>query len=233
MNYDPNPLELSTSLVNFFDLLITKLQPNIICDIGALNGIESLRFRKLAPDATLYAFEANPLNYLKFSDWLASHNYSINYEYLAITDVCKPIEFNILKTAEEGYDWRGGASSILNRINVEDSLKTFVPCSTLDKFMSERHLLGKPNCLWIDVEGAAYQMLQGAIETLKETQFLKVEVEKARIWENQKLDLDVIQLLESYDFQAVCTTFHPTSPQYDLVFIKQSLAQYISDIIPT
>jgi hypothetical protein len=113
MNYNSNVLESSASLVQFFDLLITQFQPEIICDIGALNGIESLRFRKLAPHSTLYAFEANPLNYLKFSDWLASHNSSINYEYLAIMDVCKPIEFNILKTAEEGYDMIGEVALVL------------------------------------------------------------------------------------------------------------------------
>ena len=52
---------------SLFYFLMKKVQPKQFCDIGALDGAESLFFRKvLGNNTNFYAFEASPENYIKF-----------------------------------------------------------------------------------------------------------------------------------------------------------------------
>jgi len=74
-----------TELSTRFDRLLKIINPDVICDVGSLNGGESLRFRDCVPNAKIFAFEANPLNFNKFRSWLASHRKDISYEYIAIS----------------------------------------------------------------------------------------------------------------------------------------------------
>ena len=46
-----------------FHLLAAFLKPEVILDIGSMDGADSKRFARVVPKARIVAFEGNPYNY--------------------------------------------------------------------------------------------------------------------------------------------------------------------------
>jgi hypothetical protein len=55
------PLVVKTKYL--FLILLHYLRPSLVLDVGSLDGSDSLRFRGMLPDATIYAVEPNPYLY--------------------------------------------------------------------------------------------------------------------------------------------------------------------------
>jgi FkbM family methyltransferase len=53
-------MELRTNIL--FLMLLKMTQPDLICDVGAMDASESLLFRRVAPKASIFVFDANPKN---------------------------------------------------------------------------------------------------------------------------------------------------------------------------
>src|SRR5579872_3501835 len=48
-----------TAMREAFDFILAMTQPQIVCDIGSLDGGEAMRFSGVAPEARVFAFEAS------------------------------------------------------------------------------------------------------------------------------------------------------------------------------
>jgi precorrin-6B methylase 2 len=43
-----------------FERLLPLLDADLVCDVGSMDGAETLRFARAVPQASVFAFEANP-----------------------------------------------------------------------------------------------------------------------------------------------------------------------------
>ena len=206
----------------FFEL-ITKIRPcDCFIEAGAFDGTTSKLIQTMLPQAKVYAFEANPYNYSqfcsRFNDTLA------NYVHLAVSNTVGLTSFKIQK-ARDGIDIPlvKGNNSILartdNTVIYED---VTVPCVTVDSYFADKINHTDSIAMWIDLEGTAYQALEGATQILPMVDFIKIEVESYQYWEGQKLDKDIYNFLIKHGFVPILRDFE-YQQQYNILFCKQSI----------
>lgn len=203
-----------------FDSLIVAFKPDIICDIGSYNGDEAARFRRLLPDAHVFAFEGSIDNVERFMRPRDDLRY-VNIENLAVSDQNGEVTFHILDANPEGIDWRRMANSLNPRNDGHASREVTVNSVMLDSYFSAEIEGNDTFALWIDVEGALDKVLSGASQLLDRTMVLKAEVERAEFWKDQKLAQDIIALLEEKNFIFLGDTFvEGASLQSDALFVN-------------
>lgn len=203
-----------------FYFLLKKYSPDIVCDIGSRDGRESLKFRSILSKSEIIAFEANPSNYAMMIKDDRLINNSVKIINQAVSDKDGTIDFYKIDTDEA---WKSGASSIFARSDDSDNEKIQVPVTRLDDYFSS--LAGnKTISMWIDVEGAAFQVINGATDTLKNTMFAHVEVETDYIWKDQKLKKDVDELMNKCGLVEVVRPWNSNrKKQFDVLYMKRDL----------
>lgn len=206
-----------------FDGLLRAFRPSVVCDVGALNGEETMRFAALVPDSKIVAFEANEENIQQFwygnSRWMMLDN--VHYEHLAVAAAPGRVRFNILECDRENpSDWRRGSGSLMERGKTLPHRTVIVESTSLDAYFPRA--LEQTFALWIDVEGALDQVLEGAADVLLRTVLLRVEVEHTQIWRGQILAPEIAAYLESLGFVCVIDTYVERAyDQSDMVFVRR------------
>ena len=178
------------ALRGLFLTLGKHLQPALVIEAGAHDAGLSARMRRVAPAAKIRAFEANPHNHAKFTKRYDYAEMGVDYRLCAIADRDGPVTFRVL-IEENGQARRRdtGRSSLLARsATVSRYEEVTVPALTLDA--AGRDVDGRV-ALWVDVEGAAKQVLSGAEAVLARTDLLMIEVETRPFWDGQWLAADV------------------------------------------
>jgi len=213
----------SAALVaNYFHELLGLSRPALFVEAGAYRADASRRVRAEYPETRVVAFEANPYNHARYVDELGFSELGIDYLNLAVTDSSGPVTFQ-LRTRQAGQDLRKitGNSSLKRRAGTDAEYEEVtVDGVSLDDFFAVE-LAGPraPICLWVDVEGAAGQLLEGATEVLSRTDLLMIEVEENFQWEDQWRSLDVIEFLLDHDFVPL-TRDAEYNQQYNIVFVS-------------
>jgi FkbM family methyltransferase len=218
-------------LMNRFISLLQMLRPHLICDIGSMDGGHSAFFRNASPASRIIAFEANPYNYIRAARAGRTEEYRVEWEHVAIPNVDDVVTFNVLpfSTDKAGDVWKKGGSSILRRrIGDFEEQSVIVPCRRLDSFLRERGILHCGKALWIDVEGAADLVLDGAAEALKTTLMIHVEVESQALFEGQTLDKDIITRLQRAGFVGIMSGSGGEDTQYDVLLLSEKLLGLVS-----
>jgi FkbM family methyltransferase len=216
----------------FFELVTQVLPCDWFIEAGAFDGTTSRLIQTILPLANVYAFEANPYNYDQFQ-----HRFKdslVNYVHLAVSDTVGSTTFKIQKT-REGIDIPlvRGNNSILSRT---DNTVTYedvtVFCTTLDNYFVDKIHHNDSIAMWIDLEGSAYQALQGATQILSNVYFLKIEVESYQYWKDQKLDNDICNFLIKQGFVPVLRDFE-YQQQYNILFCKPAIleSQQFQDLV--
>ena len=77
------------------------------------------------------------------------------------------------------------------------SLKTLVPCYTLDHIFS-REWLSKIDLLWVDIQGAERDMIAGGSRALMHTRYLFIETEDRELYEGMALKSDLMLALPGW-----------------------------------
>lgn len=117
---------------------------------------------------------------------------------------------------------RIGMSSVLNRqINPHDLPYELVsvPAKRIDTFMAE-HNIDHFDIVKIDVEGFAYQVLDGFGSNLNKCLAIQAELEKQAVWENQMLFDAVVSFLDMNGFD-VLDRADTCEFQTNIVFINR------------
>ncbi|NEO52693.1 MAG: FkbM family methyltransferase [Okeania sp. SIO3B5] len=213
-------------LVDFFLNTTKLLKPNYFFDIGSRDGSTSIAVKKGLPTVKCCAFEANINNYESFKERKEFNELSIDYKYLAISNHNGFADFHIpTELNGQKLDKNIGNSSLM--ISTHPSCKyqvTRVECSKLDNFcLNNRINIDKDQnlALWIDVEGAALQVLEGANKCLTQTSIILVEVEEYPHWTGAALADEITSKLISNNFIPVARDFE-YSMQYNLIFIHSN-----------
>mgnify|MGYP001816204107 CR=1 FL=1 len=98
--------------------------------------------------------------------------------------------FNVQKySSADDQQWMAGTSSLLQRKeSAGETEQVHVQAVRLDNFLRETDadINNKRIALWIDAEGAAYQVMEGISDIASRMLFIQVEVETGEIWQGQQ-----------------------------------------------
>jgi FkbM family methyltransferase len=208
---------------NLFLSLIKKLGVSCACDIGSLDGTQALRFSNALPEARVFAFEANPYNFaaMKADPLLSRPNIAL--VQCAVSSKKGTADFCVVETDYNCPTANRGLSSLLIP---SDSLKEIVrvPSVRIDEFLMERPEISGKIGLWIDVEGAAYDVLAGMEGIFQRVAIIHVEVEKKAMFQGQKLAADVDSLLSKRGFKPVTSEFWLNDTQGNVLYVNSQPA---------
>jgi FkbM family methyltransferase len=134
-------------------------------------------------------------------------------------------EFFVVKAHFPTDSWRG-MSSLYERAGRADLSSETMPVKTvrLDSFLAAQCTEDLRLALWIDAEGKAFEVIEGATGLARHIVLLHVEVEtSACISAHQKLYPEVKARLDSLGFVQLSTDAPPTQAQFNAVFIRNDL----------
>ena len=215
-------LKLNTQIL--FRFLTKALSPDGILDIGSMDGTDALSLMKLSKKSKCFAFEANPYNFSVMSMNQTLGNAGIAIINQAVSSSDGQIKFYVAQPAGSDEGWVKGTSSMLKRMNLQPSVEEVeivVKSVKLNTFLGDLDLW---RCaLWIDVEGAAYQVLTGANLVAERIAIGHVEVEDTSVWGERKNAVSVQILLENMGFKIIARGRGEN--QHDIVFVSKEIAE--------
>ncbi len=228
LGYKLNKIErkLPTSFVNAkpsIEEIKCIISSNGILHLGAHRGTEAEVYSWF--NKKVLWVEANP----KIFDDLKNH-VKYYYKQRAINsllgDINKKTEFyisnrdascsSIFDLSEEvksGKLWENENIKMVERINLD--------MVTLDNLFSKENISAKEYDHWVlDLQGSEFQVLKGALKSLKFCNSLMVEISKKRFYEIGSSDWsDILNFLKNQGFHPIN---HPTSDHCDVLFEKSS-----------
>ena len=217
---------MSLNTKYLFRQLLSTLEINVICDIGSMDGTDALAFRRRSRDSSIYAFEPNPENFRAMQANQHLHAAHIEMIPCALAERDGAAPFYLVKADYSQISARRGMSSLHERSGEHAPHQVVqVPTMRLDSFMNAR----KPEprlrlALWIDTEGAAFEVIQGSTGIAQSIQLLHVEVETVRcIGQKQRIYAEVRQLLLELGFAEVGNDRIRSNIQFNALFLRRNL----------
>lgn len=188
-----------------------------IFDIGACEGEDAIRYSRLFPNATVYAFEPRPDNLEKIDENLRRYDHGrIEISHLALSDKKGKAIFYLSsgqpEEARHTEDWDFGnkSSSLLppgEEIKKHTSWLEFketleVQTERLDNYMAKQGLQ-EIDFIHMDVQGAELMVLRGAGVSVQAIKAIWLEVELVELYKDQPLKNDIEQFMEKNGFICV------------------------------
>jgi FkbM family methyltransferase len=202
-----------------FRSLAKHLGAEVICDVGAFDCFHSRRFR--ATGAKVIALEANPVNFEVLARDASLAAAGIELFNYAAWNRDEEITFNVVDATGRDAQWRTMISSIRERTPDTRFASKPVPVRAvrLDSFLTDLLPAPAPTiALWIDVEGAGYEVLEGMERIRDHVCLVHIEVETRAFWEGQRLLPDIEALMEQLGFTPIAR--RPGDEQFDVVFVN-------------
>jgi len=205
--------------------LLGRLRVDGVCDVGSMNGAEALAFRDALPESRIYAFEPNPQN---FRSMAANPIFAARRVALlpfAATNRDGAADFFVVEADYSADDDRRGMSSLYARAG-EWASSSVVSVRTirLDSFLTRDRASTAPLALWIDSEGMAYEVIEGASGVAEQIQLIHAEVETtACIGPKQRLYGEVKALLERLGFMELATDAPRNREQFNSLYLRADL----------
>jgi FkbM family methyltransferase len=205
--------------------LLTKMRVEVVCDVGSMNGAESLSFRDAVPESSIYAFEPNAQNLRQMQADPVLQQRGIQIVPLAVTNYDGEADFFVVDADYSRLDYRRGMSSLYKRgENWAPVGIVPVKATRLDTFLADRCAPNVRFALWIDTEGKAYEVLEGMSEIAGRVDLLHIEVETLPcIGSEQRLYADVKGLLQRFGFAELAADQAPSASQLNVLFIRSGL----------
>jgi FkbM family methyltransferase len=198
-----------------------------VCDVGSMDGSDALLFRRALPTADILALEANPRNFALMEADQELRRQSIRILPFAASDRDSEAPFFVVNAVYAiGRDRGRRGMSSLHRRSDGSRLAEVVQVRTvrLDTLLAAEALANGPIALWIDTEGMALEVIQGASGVLESTRMLHVEVEtKPCIGANQKLFADVEKTLVEAGFVLLARDQPQHHLQFNALYIRADL----------
>ena len=218
-----------------FRRLFRADEPLVICDIGACEGEDSVRYARLFPRARVYAFEPLPANQALVRANFARYAVA-NAELvpLALSDRAGVASFNVSSGRPPelfaGEDWNYGnkSSSLLPPAQsgpmhgwIEFKETITVPTATLDRFCAEREI-HRIDFIQMDVQGAEHLVLAGAARMLARTTAVWLEVSSRELYRGQALDRDITRVMAAQGFSlAFAVSLGRTTGEGDHLYLNR------------
>jgi FkbM family methyltransferase len=208
-----------------FRELLDKLEIEVVCDVGSMDGADALAFRGAIPESSVYAFEPNPRNLALMRENPALGARNILIVPMAVANFDGEGDFFLVDADYSRPDYRRGMSS-LHRRSDEWAPAAIVPVAItrLDTFLIDRCPAAARLALWIDSEGKAHEVIEGMAAIADRVRLLHVEVEtSACIGANQNLYPDVTAQLRRLGFSEMATDQPTVANQFNVLFVRADL----------
>ena len=213
--YIKAPIEIKNELESFFKFS----KPNLILDIGSCDGLDSIKYSFLFPNATIYAFEPIVNNQELIKKNLKKYNVSnIIIEDKALSNEVGQATFYLSSgrpdDIDDSLDWDFGnkSSSLLPPAKTKDVLPWLefkdeikVKTTTLYEFIKSNGF-DIVDFIHMDVQGAELLVLEGALTYINSIKMIWLEVENMELYKNQPLKSDVEIYLSSKGFVKIKDT---------------------------
>jgi FkbM family methyltransferase len=202
-----------------FRLLAKRLGAELICDVGAFDCAHSRRFRGVG--ARVVAIEANPVNFDTLVADASIRAAGIELLHCAAWNRDGEVTFNVIQVPDGSrVNQRNPISSVLARTRYQfESRPVTVRAARLDTIIrKELKADAVVVALWIDTEGAAYEVLQGMGDVRSSVCVVHVEVETDVCWQDQRLWPAVAALMRDFGFTPIARG--PGHVQFDVVFVN-------------
>lgn len=210
---------------HIFYELQQRLRPAVSLEIGAREASFSREMRRRSPEITVAAFEASPLTFAHFSKNTPFEQENIQYHNMAVSDTDGPVNFNLVLES----DFLSGRNSLHSRADLPSHQIEVqaVRGDTILQNWPEAEI-----SLWIDVEGAAEQVLKGFIQGFRSRRIASVfiEVEEYDIWKGQWTAAEVKRFFLEQEYLPVfCDAEYYRTlrkgdmvvSQYNIIFCRQ------------
>lgn len=193
------PIEIEKELISHFK----KDEKLIIFDIGSCDGLDSIKYARMFPSASIYAFEPLSKNVELIHSNINTYGVSsIQVVPIALSDKKGQEKFYVssgnpeeLKSSD--WDYGNKSSSLLQpdkSTEVLDWLKfdqvETVDTNTLHAFCKENQIQ-IIDYIHIDVQGAELMVLDGASEYISRIKMIWMEVENIPLYKDQPLKTEV------------------------------------------
>jgi len=204
-----------------------------IFDVGACECLDSIRYQRLFPMATVHAFEANPQNVARAKETLAKYGCEeVILNGIALSNAVGELDFFCSEGEPEGklnnqhWDYGNKSGSILepdmekirpvwNWLNFQKQEK--IPCTTLAAYCEENNVQ-EIDLLHLDVQGAELMVLNGADRMIDSITAVWLEVSAERFHLGQAVAGELHSLLAGHGF--TCDIRTQTSPQWDELWCR-------------
>jgi FkbM family methyltransferase len=205
--------------------LLPLMRIDTVCDVGSMDGAEALKFRAAAPAARIHAFEPNPANLRLMQANRALLDNDINIVPLAVTNYDGYAQFYVTPAGYfPGESWRG-MSSLYRRFDRPELLSSVaVKTARLDSVLAGELSPDLRLALWIDVEGKAHEVIEGAGGVMRHVWLLHVEVETSPcIAAEQSFYPQVKAQLRRAGFTELATDGEASQVQFNALFVRSQL----------
>jgi FkbM family methyltransferase len=147
--------------LQWFEQYLPNRIPKAILDVGSYNGKEALQFSQAFPEATIIAFEADPILFHKITTNNILANSSVQFVHAAVCEFDGEVDFfatsgkrkaqgSILKPADAIFRFEG--------VSFGEPVK--VPAVQLAT-IADNYGLTSVDLLHMDIQGAEYKALVG------------------------------------------------------------------------
>lgn len=206
--YIKSPIPIEKELKKFFK---TK-QKLMIFDIGSCDGLDSIKYSMLFPNACIYAFEPlhNNISLVKKNIAKYSTSNIIPVE-IALSDKNSIVDFYVSsgkKTESSIGEWNKSSSllapeevtKIYPWLKFEQTVK--VKTQTLEDFCV-KNSIQNIDFIHMDVQGAELLVLKGAKLKINNIKMIWLEVGNIELYQNQPLKSDIAAFLQSNGFTLI------------------------------
>jgi FkbM family methyltransferase len=204
-----------------FHLLAAFLRPEVVLDIGSMDGADSKRFARILPQAQIVAFEGNPYNFRAMSADKELKQRLIRLENCLVSDSTGESRLFVQRPMGGDAEFNRGTSSTLQRTLDGARLEEVVlDAVRVDEFLDKEYLSVSSVAAWVDVEGHSYGVLKGMERAVDRIKLIHVEVETKEIWPGQKLEREVLALAGNMGFIAIASGHGDV--QRDIILVNES-----------
>ena len=202
---------------------------DVVFDVGVNIGYYLFNFSQKATQGCVYGFEPNPkvFKYVK-------HNLELNsFKNIVLTNLGLGNEKGVYKMAQINSNL--GMNKI---VESNSALKTFdISVDTLDNFVFENNI-SKIDVIKIDVEGFEFNVLKGAIESLKKFKpILFIEIDNQNLIKNNSsyfklknwLNLHEYCIYDASDFKELEEGFF--NEHFDILSIPKDKVESYSSFL--
>lgn len=206
-------------LEHYYCKLVSALSIPITIEIGAHEATFSKNIKCTRPSTECYAYEANPFVYEKFEKSLKEAG--IDYRNLAISNTDGFVNLEIpISRRSKAINKDNPIASILKRD--QPGFKYDTVSVTSAKINSLFKNKSKNKAIWVDVEGAQYEVLQSMSEQWPTIQLIYIEVETNNVWFSSFNKQDIYQTLKSKGYLEIMLD-NLAGGQYNTVFAHSSV----------
>lgn len=180
-----------------------------VFEIGAFDGVDIEHILNIFNECTVHTFEPDPecfqsLNQFKDNNRVVINNIALSNK-IGTASFFKCLDPHLGEQQQQRDMWYKTAQSLRrnstfhhqNRSLVEQEI--IVNCNTIDNYCRSLNIV--PDILLIDTQGSEYEILEGAINSLKDIKVILTEWSSKELYVGQKMFDDINQLLESNNFK--------------------------------